>query len=87
MILNVPDKSPGRLQRIGVRSEPAVLRVIAEPVRAPGTIQLDERRISVVTLRAEGALDPSGIACKVDTGRGLVEAGLHPATGGSGLDG
>jgi uncharacterized OsmC-like protein len=38
---------------------------------------------AVVTLRAEGRLD-EGIACRVDTGRALVEAGLHPATGGSG---
>ena len=40
---------------------------------------------AVVTLRAAGTLDGEGIACKVDTGRALVEAGLHPATGGSGL--
>jgi len=40
--------SPGRLQRIGVATEPAKLRVIAEPVRAPGTTQLDERRIAVI---------------------------------------
>ncbi|CAO3430436.1 OsmC family protein [Azospirillum argentinense] len=39
---------------------------------------------AVVTLKARGALDDSGIACKVDTGRALVEAGLHPATGGPG---
>jgi uncharacterized OsmC-like protein len=39
---------------------------------------------AVVTLRASGALDDSGIACKVDTGRAMIEAGLHPATGGSG---
>jgi Cu(I)/Ag(I) efflux system membrane fusion protein len=45
--------SPGRIQRIGVKSEPATLRVIAEPVRAPGTIQLDERRIAVISMRAE----------------------------------
>ena len=38
-----------------------------------------------VTLRATGQLDQGAIACKVDTGRALVEAGLHPATGGSGL--
>lgn len=38
---------------------------------------------AVVTLRAEGDL-AEGIACKVDTGRALVEAGLHPATGGDG---
>ncbi len=37
----------------------------------------------VVTLRAEGRL-AEGIACRVETGRALVEAGLHPATGGSG---
>jgi len=40
---------------------------------------------AVVTLRAAGALDDAGIACKVETGRALIEAGLHPATGGSGL--
>jgi uncharacterized OsmC-like protein len=40
---------------------------------------------AVVTLKAEGTLDGDGIACRVDTGRALVEAGLHPATGGSGL--
>ena len=49
--------SPGKLQRIGVRSEPAALRVIAEPVRAPGTIQLDERRISVISVRAEAFIE------------------------------
>ena len=39
---------------------------------------------AVVTLRAEGRLS-EGLACRVDTGRALVEAGLHPATGGSGM--
>jgi len=39
---------------------------------------------AVVTLRAEGRIG-EGIACRVDTGRALVEAGLHPATGGNGL--
>ncbi len=39
---------------------------------------------AVVTLRAHGRLG-EGIACRVDTGKALVEAGLHPATGGSGL--
>ena len=41
---------------------------------------------ALVTLRAGGDLAADGIACKVDTGRALVEAGLHPATGGSGLE-
>lgn len=40
---------------------------------------------AVITLRAEGALEGEGIACKVETGRAAIEAGLHPATGGSGL--
>jgi len=39
---------------------------------------------AVITLRAQGRMG-EGIACRVDTGRALVEAGLHPATGGSGL--
>ena len=39
---------------------------------------------AVVTLRAHGRI-AEGIACRVDTGRALVEAGLHPASGGSGL--
>ncbi|QCO17366.1 OsmC family peroxiredoxin (plasmid) [Azospirillum brasilense] len=44
----------------------------------------DAPESAVVTLKARGALDDSAIACKVDTGRALVEAGLHPATGGPG---
>jgi Cu(I)/Ag(I) efflux system membrane fusion protein len=49
--------SPGRLQRIGVKSEAAEKRIIAEPVRAPGTIQLDERRVAVISLRAESFIE------------------------------
>jgi uncharacterized OsmC-like protein len=40
---------------------------------------------AVVTLKAAGDLGSDGVACKVDTGRAIVEAGLHPATGGTGL--
>lgn len=40
---------------------------------------------AVITLKAAGDLDSDGVACKVDTGRAIVEAGLHPATGGNGL--
>lgn len=40
---------------------------------------------AVVTLKARGALD-EGIACKVETGRALAVAGLHPASGGSGQE-
>lgn len=45
--------SPGKIQRTGVKSEPAALRAIRTLIRAPGTIQLDERRISVISMRAE----------------------------------
>jgi uncharacterized OsmC-like protein len=39
---------------------------------------------ALVTLRASGELDGEAIACSVATGTALVEAGLHPATGGTG---
>ncbi len=39
-----------------------------------------------VTLRASSTLDAPGIACKLETGRALAVAGLHPATGGSGME-
>ncbi|MES2730722.1 MAG: OsmC family protein [Bacteroidota bacterium] len=39
---------------------------------------------ALVTLKAQGQMG-EGISCKVETGRALVEAGLHPATGGSGI--
>jgi uncharacterized OsmC-like protein len=39
---------------------------------------------ALITLRAQGRMG-EGIACRVDTPRAMVEAGLHPATGGSGL--
>ncbi|HEY3578315.1 MAG TPA: OsmC family protein [Gaiellaceae bacterium] len=44
----------------------------------------EEPAAARITLRADGELDEQNIACKVDTGRALVEAGLHPATGGTG---
>lgn len=43
----------------------------------------DAPEAAVVTLRAEGEIG-EGLACRVDTGKALVEAGLHPATGGTG---
>jgi Cu(I)/Ag(I) efflux system membrane fusion protein len=45
--------SPGKIQRTGVKSEPAAPRVIRTAIRAFGTIQLDERRISVISMRSE----------------------------------
>ena len=41
---------------------------------------------AVITLRAKGSVDDRNIACKVETGRAIAVAGLHPATGGSGLE-
>ncbi len=45
--------SPGKIQRTGVQSEAAERRIIHVPVKAPGTIQLDERRVSVIAMRSE----------------------------------
>lgn len=44
----------------------------------------EDPEAAVVTLKAEGRIG-EGLSCSVQTGRALVEAGLHPATGGSGL--
>src|SRR5438552_18124007 len=43
-------------------------------------------KAALITLKAKGTLDDTNIACKVETGRALAVAGLHPATGGSGLE-
>jgi uncharacterized OsmC-like protein len=55
------------------RQGPLKERYRAEPAEA------------VVTLRADGSLADGDVSCSVQTGRALVEAGLHPATGGSGM--
>ncbi len=59
------------------------LRAMQAPLKdsyrtAPGS--------AVITLKARGELDDQHIACKVETGRALAIAGLHPATGGSGME-
>lgn len=41
---------------------------------------------ALITLKAKGTLDDQSIACKVETGKALAVAGLHPATGGSGME-
>src|ERR1700683_3210984 len=43
-------------------------------------------KAGLITLKAKGAIDDASIACKVETGRALSIAGLHPATGGSGME-
>lgn len=57
------------------------LRAIQEPLKRR---YRDEPAAALVTLHAEGTLD-DGVACTVNTGQALVQAGLHPATGGDGL--
>ena len=58
------------------------LRELQAPLKAQ---YRDDPEAAVITLKADGELDSDKIVCKVDTGKALVEAGLHPATGGSGL--
>ena len=41
-----------------------------------------DAKAALITLKAKGTLDDQNIACKVETGRALAVAGLHPATGG-----
>ena len=45
-----------------------------------------DAKAAFITLKAKGTLDDTNIACKVETGRALAVAGLHPATGGSGME-
>lgn len=61
----------------------AALRAMQAPIKDR---YKSDPKAAYITLRAKGSLDNAGIACKVDTGRALVVAGLHPATGGSGLE-
>jgi Cu(I)/Ag(I) efflux system membrane fusion protein len=49
--------SPGKIQRTGAKSEPVVRHPVRSVIRAPGTVQEDERRVSVVALRFEGFVE------------------------------
>jgi uncharacterized OsmC-like protein len=62
--------------------KPEDLRDLQAPLKARYREAPDA---AVVTMRATGELDSAGVVCKVDTGRALVEAGLHEAAGGNGL--
>ena len=57
------------------------LREIQAPIKA---LYREDPGSAVITLKAEGVIGEN-VSCSVDTGRALVEAGLHPATGGSGV--
>ena len=58
------------------------LRALQAPLKAR---YRDEPEAARITLRASGELGAESLTCKVETGRAVVEAGLHPATGGEGL--
>ena len=49
--------TPGKIQRAGVRSEPATLRPVVRKVRMPGTVKLDERRVAIVSMRADSFIE------------------------------
>jgi uncharacterized OsmC-like protein len=57
------------------------LRSLQAPLKAR---YREEPAAAVVTLRATGEVGGGGLSCRVETGRALVEAGLHPVTGGDG---
>ena len=59
------------------------LRAMQAPIKEK---YRNDPKLAMITLKAKGSLDAPGIACKVETGRQLSAAGLHPATGGSGLE-
>ena len=61
----------------------AGLRALQAPIKDR---YKNDPQAALITLRAHGTLDDGNIACKVETGRALAVAGLHPATGGSGLE-
>jgi len=61
----------------------AGLRALQTPIKER---YRTDPKAAVITLKASGTLDDNSIACKVETGRALAVAGLHPATGGSGLE-
>ena len=61
----------------------AELRAMQAPIKDRYKADADA---ALITLKAKGTLDDTNIACKVETGRALAVAGLHPATGGSGME-
>jgi uncharacterized OsmC-like protein len=65
------------------RLDSTALRALQAPLKDQYRADPDA---AVVTLRAQGAIDEQKIACKVETGRALAVAGLHPASGGSGAE-
>src|ERR1700726_2292988 len=65
------------------KMDAAELRATQAPIKDK---YKSDPKAAFITLKAKGSIDNEGIACKVETGRALAVAGLHPATGGSGLE-
>ncbi|MGA7022818.1 MAG: OsmC family protein [Pseudolabrys sp.] len=61
----------------------AELRAIQAPIKER---YKNDPKAGLITLKAKGSLDDTNITCKVETARALAIAGLHPATGGSGME-
>src|ERR1051325_10970675 len=61
----------------------AALRALQAPIKDR---YKSDPKAGLITLKAKGALDDANIACKVETGRALAVAGLHPAAGGCGME-
>src|ERR1700729_3401033 len=74
---------PGHDGEGATNMEAAGLRALQAPIKDR---YKGDPKAAFITLRAKGTLDDQNIACKVETGRALAVAGLHPATGGSGLE-
>jgi uncharacterized OsmC-like protein len=58
------------------------LRALQAPLKA---LYREVPEKAIITLKAQGEVGGEGITCRVETGRAIAEAGLHPATGGDGV--
>src|SRR5580704_18819967 len=74
---------PAQFDAKGLQMDAAGLRAMQAPIK--DRYKADPKA-GLITLKAKGAIDDANIACKVETGRALAVAGLHPATGGSGME-
>jgi uncharacterized OsmC-like protein len=74
---------PGHDGKGATNMDAAGLRALQAPIKDR---YKSEPQAAFITLKAKGTLDDANIACKVETGRALAVAGLHPATGGSGME-
>src|SRR5437762_1527289 len=77
-----PLERASRERQRGEDMNPEEFRALQAPVKAR---YREDPAAALVTLRARGTVGAEGLTCKVATGKAIVEAGLHPATGGDGL--